>query len=274
MSGINMMNDVQGNSISHQDLLNQIRKELCSGELLQDGDVLYYRTPLLDFSNDEIVLKIVSENNKITVSDDNRVMLSLLSSGFDPFTTRNREYLIDKIAGSCNVNIERYGEIYAIANGFENVSETVFWMIHAVQRLTSTAMMNKTYRPPSFKNEIIAYLTENKVKYKENPTYYIGKNSKAIIDFESVNTSRDKLFRALSFSGNKVAMTYSEKFMFEVDIISERYKKKFFPVSIIDDISKTEDQEPVFDDDILQILERGKVIPWTEKEELLEVFTS
>lgn len=269
-----MINSIPEKQIPNSDFVNLLRNELCQGSISQVGEILYYRSNLLDFSNDEIVLKIVPENNKIIVSDNNRVILNLLSSGFDPYSTKKREFIIDKIAGSCDVNIDKYGEVYSVVNNFDEVGEAVFWMVHAIQRLTSMVIESKTYRPQMFKKEIVEFLTENKVKYNENPIYHIGKKHKAKIDFESISTSDKKIFRAMSYSDSSSAMTYSEKFIFETDIIKKNMDKKIFPVAIIDDISKTEGQEPVFNEDVLQVLEKVKVIPWSQKEKLIEDFIS
>ena len=78
-------------------IADTIKKELCLGAISQSGSTIYYKSKLLDFSNDEIILKIELDDNQIKISDDNRTILSLLSAGFDPFSTKHKGYLIDSL---------------------------------------------------------------------------------------------------------------------------------------------------------------------------------
>ena len=143
-------------SISETDLgiiTEAIKKELCFGSITQTGSTIYYKSKFLDFSNDEIVLKIDLMGNQIKISDDNRTILSLLSSGFDPLSTKRKKYLIDSLVGGCGVEIEKYGEVFTTSENISEVGEKVFWMIHAIQRLTESVIVGKMYKPPSFKRD-------------------------------------------------------------------------------------------------------------------------
>ena len=150
------------------EILKVIKKELCGGSLTEDNNYVYFRSPFLDFSNDEIVLKIgMDGENGIIITDDNRTIMNLLSSGFDPFSTKNREFLIDSLSGSCGVEIKKYGEVFAVAKDFEELGQKIFWMTHAVQRLTAAAMTGKAYRPQTFKKEVSAYMREKNIEFRE-----------------------------------------------------------------------------------------------------------
>ena len=70
--------------VNLETIADTIKKELL-GAISQSGSTIYYKSNLLDFSNDEIILKIELDDNQIKISDDKRTILSLLSAGFDPF---------------------------------------------------------------------------------------------------------------------------------------------------------------------------------------------
>ena len=256
-----------------EEVLNRIKKELCEGTIKVEDDTIYYKSPLLDFSNDEIIIKIVRGSGFIKISDNNRTIMNLLSSGFDPFSTKSREYLLDSIAGSCGVEVERYGEIYTTAQSLDEISDRIFWMIHAVQRLTSIVITGKAYKPPTFKNDVAKYLREEGVQFREDPVYRIGGKIKARIDFDSQIGNKTIICRAMSYTSTYDAVTYSEKFVHESEILKKNYVVEVFPLAIIDDSVITDEKEPVFNGDILQLLSSVKVIPWSEKESVLEIFT-
>lgn len=256
-----------------EEVLNRIKKELCEGTIKVEDDTIYYKSPLLDFSNDEIIIKIVRGSGFIKISDNNRTIMNLLSSGFDPFSTKSREYLLDSIAGSCGVEVEKYGEIYTTAQSLDEISDRIFWMIHAVQRLTSIVITGKAYKPPTFKNDVAKYLREEGVQFREDPVYRIGGKIKARIDFDSQIGNKTIICRAMSYTSTYDAVTYSEKFVHESEILKKNYVVEVFPLAIIDDSVITDEKEPVFNGDILQLLSSVKVIPWSEKESVLEIFT-
>ena len=256
-----------------EEVFNRIKKELCEGTIKVEDDTIYYKSPLLDFSNDEIIIKIVRGSGFIKISDNNRTIMNLLSSGFDPFSTKSREYLLDSIAGSCGVEVERYGEIYTTAQSLDEISDRIFWMIHAVQRLTSIVITGKAYKPPTFKNDVAKYLREEGVQFREDPVYRIGGKIKARIDFDSQIGNKTIICRAMSYTSTYDAVTYSEKFVHESEILKKNYVVEVFPLAIIDDSVITDEKEPVFNGDILQLLSSVKVIPWSEKESVLEIFT-
>jgi hypothetical protein len=256
-----------------EEVLNRIKKELCEGTIKAEDDTIYYKSPFLDFSNDEIIIKIVRGSSFIKISDNNRTIMNLLSSGFDPFSTKSREYLLDSIAGSCGVEVEKYGEIYTTAQSLDEISDRIFWMIHAVQRLTSIVITGKAYKPPTFKNDVAKYLREEGVQFREDPVYRIGGKIKARIDFDSQIGNKTIICRAMSYTSTYDAVTYSEKFVHESEILKKNYVVEVFPLAIIDDSVITDEKEPVFNGDILQLLSSVKVIPWSEKESVLEIFT-
>ncbi len=256
-----------------EEVFNRIKKELCEGTIKVEDDTIYYKSPLLDFSNDEIIIKIVRGSGFIKISDNNRTIMNLLSSGFDPFSTKSREYLLDSIAGSCGVEVEKYGEIYTTAQSLDEISDRIFWMIHAVQRLTSIVITGKAYKPPTFKNDVAKYLREEGVQFREDPVYRIGGKIKARIDFDSQIGNKTIICRAMSYTSTYDAVTYSEKFVHESEILKKNYVVEVFPLAIIDDSVITDEKEPVFNGDILQLLSSVKVIPWSEKESVLEIFT-
>lgn len=256
-----------------EEVLNRIKKELCEGTIKAEDDTIYYKSPFLDFSNDEIIIKIVRGSGFIKISDNNRTIMNLLSSGFDPFSTKSREYLLDSIAGSCGVEVEKYGEIYTTAQSLDEISDRIFWMIHAVQRLTSIVITGKAYKPPTFKNDVAKYLREEGVQFREDPVYRIGGKIKARIDFDSQIGNKTIICRAMSYTSTYDAVTYSEKFVHESEILKKNYVVEVFPLAIIDDSVITDEKEPVFNGDILQLLSSVKVIPWSEKESVLEIFT-
>ena len=134
-------------------IADTIKKELCLGAISQSGSTIYYKSNLLDFSNDEIILKIELDDNQIKISDDKRTILSLLSAGFDPFSSKRKGDLIDSLTGSCGVEIEKYGEVHTASQNIQEIGEKVFWMIHAIQRLTEAVIVGKMYRPTSFKRK-------------------------------------------------------------------------------------------------------------------------
>ena len=268
------MTDIKGtpNSPEFEGVLKRIKEELCGGTIKVDGDTIYYRSPLLDFSNDEIIIKIAPESDFIKISDNNRTIMSLLSSGFDPFSTKTRKYLMDSIADSCGIEIEKYGEIFTTAPSMDEISDKVFWMVHAVQRLTSIVMTGKAYRPPTFKNDVAKYLREEGVKFREDPVYRIGGKIKARIDFDSQLANKTIICRAMSYNSTYDAVTYSEKFVHESEILKEMSQVEVFPLAVIDDSVLANEKEPIFNGDILQLLSSVKVVPWSEKETVLEVF--
>ena len=270
------MMDIKGMPISpkFEGVLKQIKEELCEGTIKVDGDTIYYRSPLLDFSNDEIIIKIVPQNGSIKISDNNRTIMNLLSSGFDPFSTKMREYLMDSIADSCGIEIEKYGEIYTTAPSMDEISDRVFWMVHAVQRLTSVVMTSKAYKPPTFKNDVAKYLREEGVKFGEDPVYRIGGKIRARIDFDSQLPNKTIICRALSYTSTYDAVTYSEKFVHESEILKKKSQVEVFPLAVIDDSVLTDEKEPIFNEDILQLLSSVKVVPWSEKESVLQVFAN
>ena len=271
--GVKMMDIKEGSfPLKLEDVLKSIKKESCEGTIEIDGDTVYYKSQLLDFSNDEIIIKIVPQNGFLKISDNNRTIMNLLSSGFDPFSTKSREYLLDSIAGSCGVEVEKYGEIYTTAQSRDEISDKVFWMIHAVQRLTSIVMTSKAYKPPTFKNDVAKYLREEGVQFREDPVYKIGGKIKARIDFDSQLAYKTIICRAMSYTSTYDAVTYSEKFVHESEILKKNYSVEVFPLAIIDDSVITGEKEPVFNVDILQLLSPVKVVPWSEKESVLEVF--
>ena len=260
--------------IDSKKILEDIQKEISLEKFQIRDQKIYFKTKFLDFSNDEILLKIERTENQIRISDNNRTILNLLSSGFDPFSTKAKEYLINRIAESCGVEIERYGEVFVLSNNMEEVGELAFWMIHAIQRLTAAVMVEKTYRPPSFKKDIAAYLIENNRVFDEDPTFYIGRKLRARIDFSSKMGEELVISRALSYTNMSEAVTFSEKFAHETDLIRENYKGKIFPVAIIDDSIQTSEKKPVFNEDVISLLKRIEVVPWSEKDSLLEIFPS
>jgi len=250
-----------------------IKKEFCEGSLTEDSNYIYFRSPLLDFSNDEIVLKISMEReNEITISDNNRTIMNLLSTGFDPYSSKTREFLMDSLLGSCGVEIKKYGEVFAIAKDFEEIGEKIFWMVHAVQRLTAAAMMGRAYKPQTFKKEVIAFMREEKIEFREDPLYRIGNKIKARIDIDAVKLHEAIICRAMSYSSVAEAITYSEKFVHESEIIKKGSKYEIIPIAIIDDSTKTYEDEPVFNEDVINLLSSTRVVPWSEKEVLVEVF--
>ena len=257
-----------------QKVLDKIQKEICPFEVRSDGSTIYYKSNFLDFSNDEIVIKIEFKDDQIRVSDNNRTILSLLSSGLDPFSTKNKEYLIHSIAGSCGVEVEKYGEVYITTNYADKVGELVYWMIHAIQRLTAAVIVGKTYRPPSFKKDVSAYLTENKKRFTEDPLFYLGRRLKARIDFLTEKDDQQVVCRALSYPQVNEAVTYSEKFVQEVSLINEKSRSKVYPVAIVDDSIMASEGEPVFNEDVVSLLKKVRVVPWSEKDTLLEIFPS
>ena len=133
-------------------IADTIKKELL-GAISQSGSTIYYKSNLLDFSNDEIILKIELDDDQIKISDDKRTILSLLSAGFDPFSSKRKGDLIDSLTGSCGVEIEKYGEVHTASQNIQEIGEKVFWMIHAIQRLTEAVIVGKMYRPTSFKRK-------------------------------------------------------------------------------------------------------------------------
>lgn len=255
-----------------RELSDKIRREICTSEILSDEATIYYKSNFLDFSNDEIVLKIDFMDNQIRISDNNRTLLSLLSAGFDPFSSKNKEYLLYSIAASCGVEVEKYGEVYITTNNVDKVGELVYWMIHAIQRLTEAVIVEKTYRPPSFKKDVATYLKENKRKFTEDPTFYLGRRLIARIDFLTEKNEKQVICRALSYAQVNEAVTYSEKFVHEVSLIKEKYNGAVYPVAIVDDSVVTSEMEPVFNEDVFSLLKKVKVIPWSEKDALLEIF--
>lgn len=269
-------------SISGVDLdsiSDAIKKELCSGEIKVNGSTLYYKSKQLDFSNDEIILKIDFVDNYIKISDNNRTMLSLLSSGFDPFSTKHKEYLLESLAESCGVNYQKYGEIFITTESIKDIGEKVFWMIHAIQRLTETVIVGKMYRPPSFKRDVSIYLKENNRKFIEDPFFSLGTKLRARIDFSSELEDKEIICRAMSYTKFSEAVTFSEKFVHETMLIRESYKKNksriiITPVAIIDDSVMTSENEPVFNDDVRNLMGDVKIVSWSERKELLEVFPS
>lgn len=56
-----------------EDILKHVKNELCEGSVNVEGDAVYYTSPLLDFSNDEIIIKIVPESGVIKISDNGSV---------------------------------------------------------------------------------------------------------------------------------------------------------------------------------------------------------
>ena len=156
----------------------------------------------------------------------------------------------------------------------EKIGDMIFWMIHAIQRLTAAVMVEKTYRPPSFKKDIAKYLTENNKKFVEDQHFLIGKRLKARIDFSSQTRDQLVISRALSYTNISEAVTFSEKFVHETDMIKEKRRERVFPLAIIDDSVQTAEKEPVFNEDVLYLLKKVKVIPWSEKDDLLEIFPS
>jgi hypothetical protein len=269
-------------SISETDLgiiTEAIKKELCFGSITQTGSTIYYKSKFLDFSNDEIVLKIDLMGNQIKISDDNRTILSLLSSGFDPLSTKRKKYLIDSLVGGCGVEIEKYGEVFTTSENISEVGEKVFWMIHAIQRLTEAVIVGKMYKPPSFKRDVSSYLTENKRDFIENPYYNISSKLKARIDFGAELDGNEIICRALSYTNIPEAVTFSEKFVYEIGIIQDNYRKgkrskAVVPIAVIDDSVMISENEPVFNDEVLHLMDSVKIIPWSEKTSLLEFFPS
>ena len=126
MGNINYNDAIMGiTSLDLQKISENLEKELCGGIIHREGLNIYYRSKLLDFSNDEIVLKIEFKDNHIRVSDNSRTILSLLSSEFDPYSTKAKKYLISTITDSCGVYFQKNGEVYVTSVGcltFQNKS--------------------------------------------------------------------------------------------------------------------------------------------------------
>jgi hypothetical protein len=268
-----MHKTVETSKLSSDEILILIKKELCSGTVTSNNGIIYYHSPLLDFTNDQIELRIeINEEGKIIISDDNRTVMTLLSSGFDPFSTKLRESMMDNLSGSCAVNFQKYGEVSMVLDNIQEIGQKVFWMLHAIQRITASVMTGRVYRPQSFKKDVSSFLTEKRISFKEDPIYTIGKKIKARIDFVSVFPERTLILRAMSYSSTPDAITYSEKFIYESEILNKEKGYKFFPIAIIDDSAKNSEEEEVFNEDVMGLLQSIKTVRWSEKNSLIEVF--
>ena len=96
----------------------------------------------------------------------------------------------------------------------------------------------------------------------------------ARIDFLTEKDDQQVVCRALSYPQVNEAVTYSEKFVQEVSLINEKYRHKVYPVAIVDDSIMASEGEPVFNEDVFSLLKKVRVIPWSERDALLEIFPS
>lgn len=256
------------------DMIESIRKYICNSIDFVGKDNRYITLPYLNLSNDPVILEIESTlSGEYVVRDGGAALGYLVSNGFFPSTTEKKTLLVNSLLEGSDVAMDPNGEIFSVATDITNLPEKIFWMAHAIQRVTSVLLTTREYNPPVFKAKVFEYFKEKGVRYKPDPGYMI-ENVRAKLDFESETERMLFLGRTMSYSSSERALTYSERFLFEMDLIIKRstpLEKRYSPLAILDDTAKNDDKS-VFNEAIISLLaKRAEVTLWSERERLVEM---
>lgn len=255
-------------------VIEYIRKYICGSISFVGGENRFITLPYLNLSNDPVVLEIeITPKGEYMIRDGGSALGYLVSNGFFPSSTDKKALMVNSLIDGSDVSMDQNGEIFSVAPDLESLPEKIFWMAHAVQRVTSALLTSKQYNPPIFKEKVFEFFKEKKIRFKPDPPYTI-ENVKARLDFESETGEKLFLGRTMSYSRPEKALTYSERYLFEVDLIIKRgvpFGKKYYPLAILDDTAK-HDEKPVFNEDIIDLLaKRADVTLWSDRERLVEI---
>lgn len=235
-------------------------------EVHRFGSDCIITTPFLDPGGDHIEIKVITDNDKVFVTDDGMTHDFLFMSGIDMFGKSNTRKINLDIALNKNSSfIYNNNEIATYINPNEDIGSAINRLIRAITSIQHLVYTIKEVPFRTFKDDVADFFIKNQVGYKSDHLI-LGKTKEHKLDFFIQKESRDIAFKALSTESGPYAKKLAIETAFVFFDIKDR-NPNLYSVSIIDDTKN------VWPPDTTIILSNytDRLLKWSKQDEILEL---
>ena len=239
-------------------------KNVLSIESTDSGCILYF--PFLDPSNDPIMIFVEKNGDKFRISDMAQANEYLFLHGLDIKPNTKAEWYYNDVVKRFGINSDN-NELFVEVEE-QNITDAVNKILTAINSIDHIIYTLSPRELPNFQDEVVKWLTDEKIIFKQKIEIYRGVTEPFKIDFEIQRRAKPQIFmQALHATIKQSAKNLAFKWDFYWnDMIDAGYK--FDSVALLDDTI----EDHVWEAAIPILKKKTKhVIFWEERADLLPI---